>query len=174
MPVWEYWAVLVAVVSGRSHLRNLILAKASPLVAVVSGRSHLGLETVQVCFAQRAVNTLSRGSVPWPLLWLKILACAGERSEREKRAAPRARYSILANKVNYIRVGVVTKTKIRRRKTVIPRGRGHKSGRSDAAKRPFRVGGVAKSIYWQPPDRPPLAAATCNNKVAFCINLKHS
>ena len=42
------------------------------------------------------------------------------------------------------RVGGVTKTEDRRRETAIPRGRGRKSGRSDAAKRPFRVGGVAK------------------------------
>merc|ERR1712113_678289 len=32
----------------------------------------------------------------------------------------------------------------RRRKTAIPRGRGRKGWRSDAATRPFRVGGVAK------------------------------
>ena len=60
------------------------------------------------------------------------------------------------------RVGGVTKIEDRRPKTAIPRGRGRKSGRSDAAKRPFRVGGATKSVYRQPPDRPPLAAATRN------------
>ena len=30
----------------------------------------------------------------------------------------------------------------------------------DALKRQFRVGGVTNSIYWQPPDRPSLAAVT--------------
>ena len=58
------------------------------------------------------------------------------------------------------RVGGVTKIEDRRPKTAIPRGRGRKSGGPGAPKRPFRVGGVAKSIYWQPPDRPPLAAVT--------------
>ena len=37
---------------------------------------------------------------------------------------------------------------------------GSQKSKIGAPKRPFRVGGVAKSVYWQPPDRPPLAAAT--------------
>ena len=80
----------------------------------------------------------------------------GVRREREARkrgprhrfwpsvAAARAVAAVEGCRGLRFRVGGVTKIEDRRPKTAIPRGRGHKNGRSGAAKRPFRVGGATK------------------------------